>query len=211
MARPPAISTRNASGSDPAPPAPDERASGEVDEGLGATVRQARLERGLTLAALAAEVGLSPSALSQIERGAMNPSIVSLRRIAAALERPVFSLLGPEVAHAQVVVRADERRTLRLPGSPVVYQLLSPNLQGRLEMLYYEIEVGGVTFEGGLAHPGEECVVMLEGHGRLEVAGTTYELEAGDAATFSSGLAHALRNVGEVPVRAVSCITPPHF
>jgi transcriptional regulator with XRE-family HTH domain len=178
---------------------------------LGVSVRRARLEHGLTLAALAAAVELSPSALSQIERGTINPSIVSLRRIAAALGKPVFSFLGEDPGPAQVVVRANARRTLSLPGSPVIYQLLSPDLQGRLEMLYFEVAAGGVTFEGGMVHPGEECVVLLEGQCRLEVAGQAYELEPGDAATFSSGLPHALRNVGTVPVRAISCLTPPHF
>ena len=178
---------------------------------LGEALRQARLERGRTLAELAAEVGLSPSAVSQIERGAINPSIESLRRMAVALGRPVFSFLGEESPMPQVVVRADARRTLRLPESQVVYQPLSPNLQGRLEVMYYEVAVGGVTFEGGMAHPGEECVVLLEGHGQLEVADQRYELRAGDAATFSSGLAHALRNMGDVPLRAISCVTPPHF
>lgn len=177
----------------------------------GHSNRGARQERGLTLAALAAEVELSPSALSQIERGAINPSIESLRRIAAALGRPVFSLLGEDPGPVQVVVRANARRTLSLPDSPVVYQLLSPDLQGRLEVLYFEVAVGGVTFEGGMVHPGEECVVLLEGHCRLEVAGQAYALEPGDAATFSSGLPHALRNAGEIPVRAISCLTPPHF
>ena len=178
---------------------------------VGEAVRERRAERSLTLAALAAAVGISPSALSQIERGQVNPSIMTLRRIAAALSVPVFSLLPDDGPRPAVVVRADERKTLSLPGSPVVYQLLTPSLEGSLEVLYYEIEAGGVTFEGGFAHEGEECCVVLRGRGRLELGGRDYELGEGDAATYASGVSHALRNVGDETLVAISCITPPRF
>ncbi len=178
---------------------------------LGEAIRTRRAERGLTLAALAAVVQVTPSALSQIERGLVNPSIMTLRRIAAALGVPVFDLLPDEHPAPAVVVRAGERKTLSMPGSPVVYQLLTPNLEGSLEVLYYEVEVGGVTFEGGFAHEGEECCMVLRGKGCLELAGQDYELGEGDAATYASGVPHALRNVGDEMLVAVSCITPPHF
>jgi transcriptional regulator with XRE-family HTH domain len=178
---------------------------------LGEVVRRQRTERRLTLASLAAAVQVTPSALSQIERGLVNPSIMTLRRIAAALGVPVFSLWPDDRPVPAVVVRADERKTLSLPGSPVVYQLLTPSLDGGLEVLYYEIEVGGVTFEGGFAHEGEECCVVLRGTGSLELGGRDYELCKGDAATYASGVSHALRNVGDETLVAISCITPPHF
>jgi len=178
---------------------------------LGWAVRAKRLERGLKLSRLAAASGISASALSQIEHGSVNPSIVTLRRIAAALETPVFSFLGDDGRVGDVVVRREQRKTLSLPSSAVVYQLLTPDLQGSLEVLYYEIEVGGVTFEGGFSHPGEECCVILTGKGRLELGGRHYELAEGDAATYRSDIPHALRNIGDVTLAAMSSITPPHF
>jgi transcriptional regulator with XRE-family HTH domain len=195
------------------PPAATSTTNGERRQAaaLGEAVRRQRVERGLTLAALAAAVGISPSALSQIERGQVNPSVMTLRRIAAALGVAVFSLLPDDRPTPAVVVRTGERKTLGFPGSPVVYQLLTPGLDGSLEVLYYEIEVGGVTFEGGFAHEGEECCVVLRGKGRLELGGIEYELGEGDAATYSSGVKHALRNVGDEVLVAISCITPPQF
>jgi transcriptional regulator with XRE-family HTH domain len=178
---------------------------------LGDAIRTRRGERRLTLAALAALVEVTPSAQSQIERGLVNPSIMTLRRIARALGVAVFELLPDEHPTSAVVVRAGERKTLRLPGSPVVYQLLTPRIEGSLEVLYYEVEAGGVTFEGGFAHEGEECCVVLEGKGCLELGGRKYPLGPGDAATYSSGTPHALRNVGDQTLLAISCITPPHF
>lgn len=198
----------SAAGAAGAPTAPPE----EPADTLGQSLRARRLERGLTLAEAAATADISASALSQIERGLVNPTIVTLRRLAAALGVGVFSLLPdtqPEAA--AVVVHQHERKTLGMPGSPVVYQLLTPNLRGPLEVLYYEIEPGGTTFEGGFAHEGDECCVLLEGRGELELAGRQILLEAGDAATYASGIPHALRNVGDTTLKAISAITPPFF
>jgi len=62
---------------------------------LGATLRQYRQQRGLFQAALATMTGLSPTYIGEIERGERNISVLSLVRIADALELPVAHLLTP--------------------------------------------------------------------------------------------------------------------
>ncbi|MBI2953312.1 MAG: PAS domain-containing protein [Chloroflexi bacterium] len=52
---------------------------------VGETIRRFRMGRGLSVRALAAETGFSPSFISQVELGQAAPSIASLARIAAAL------------------------------------------------------------------------------------------------------------------------------
>jgi len=63
------------------------------DTGLGKQLRRLRLEKGLTLQGLAEEVGKSESYLSRLERGQINPSLGTLKRIADALGRPLVHLL----------------------------------------------------------------------------------------------------------------------
>ena len=182
-----------------------------VDLSLGQAIRTRRIEHGHNVSALARAAGISSSALSQIEHGRVQPSVATLRRIAASLGIPVFGLMDPAPEADLVVVKAGQRKTLGLPGSPVIYQLLSPNLSGHLEVLYYEVEVGGVTSEGGASHPGEECCFILRGSGRLEIAGRVFELDTGDAITYSGEAPHALRNVGDETLVAISAVTPPSF
>lgn len=181
------------------------------DQQIGAAVRATRTRRGLSVRALAAAAGISPSALSQIERGTKNPSLTTIRRLASAMGEPVFRLFGEDTGEAEIVVRPRDRKTLGVPGSDVTYQLLSPNLQGRLEVLYFEIRAGGVTADEGMSHPGEECLFVLEGQGRLELPGRSHDIAEGDSITFPAGAPHALRNVGDGTLRAISAITPPHF
>jgi transcriptional regulator with XRE-family HTH domain len=62
---------------------------------LGATIRSHRKRLGLTQKQLAAKTRLGYTYISDIERGACNPSVRSLLRIAAALHLPASSLLHP--------------------------------------------------------------------------------------------------------------------
>lgn len=62
-------------------------------ERFGENVRRARQARGLTLEALAHEVGLAYTYLGQIERGRRNPTLDVVERIAAALGVDALALL----------------------------------------------------------------------------------------------------------------------
>lgn len=61
---------------------------------LGERLRLLRQDRGLTLAEAAEEAGISPSYLSEIERGAVYPSTQTLKRLADSLGVPVSALVG---------------------------------------------------------------------------------------------------------------------
>lgn len=62
-------------------------------EVFGKNVRQARLAKGLTLEAMADEVGLAYSYLGEIERGRKNPTLDVVERIAEVLEADPLELL----------------------------------------------------------------------------------------------------------------------
>ncbi|MCP2254418.1 Transcriptional regulator, contains XRE-family HTH domain [Prauserella aidingensis] len=72
---------------------------------LGARIRSVRTARGVSLRGLAADLGISPSALSQIERGRMRPSVTRLLQIMSALNAPLSAAFGE--ATGEAVPRAD--------------------------------------------------------------------------------------------------------
>src|SRR4051794_14895266 len=59
---------------------------------MGARIRQARLAKGVSLRALAREIGVSASLVSQIETGKSQPSVSTLYAITTALSISVESL-----------------------------------------------------------------------------------------------------------------------
>ena len=62
---------------------------------LGTRIQQHRQLLGLSLRMLAAQTGLSHTYISQIEHGKRNPTILSLRSIAEALQMSLSRLIAP--------------------------------------------------------------------------------------------------------------------
>ena len=178
---------------------------------LGRTVRAQREQRHLTIAALARKVGVSAAAVSQIESGAVQPSVATLRKLAASLEIPVFRLFLPVEAEAVSVVRRGGRVTIGRPSSGARYELLSPSMRGQLEVMEVTMDPGQASAPETLSHAGEECLVILRGRGALEFGDSVIDLRAGDAATFQGTIPHRLRGAGRGQLRALSIITPPSF
>ncbi|MET9560241.1 MULTISPECIES: helix-turn-helix domain-containing protein [Streptomyces] len=63
---------------------------------VGARIRRARTAKGMSLRALAREIGVSASLVSQIETGKSQPSVSTLYAITTALAIPVESLFDAE-------------------------------------------------------------------------------------------------------------------
>jgi transcriptional regulator with XRE-family HTH domain len=203
----------------PAQAVPEEQLKREALD-LGQAIRTLRLERKLTLQAVASAANLSQSLISQVERGLASPSISALRRIAGALDVPIAALfLGdgePSDDESdrwgrRLVVRRHERKGLHVPRSKVVYELLTPDLSRKIEFIWIEYEPGSVTHPEPMSHPGEENAVCLEGSVVVIVDGQEFVLNEGDSISFDSGRAHQVENRSTERAVLVSAITPPAF
>ena len=192
---------------------------------VGEKLKALRKERGLTLQKVAASAGLSKAFVGQIESGRANPSLASLKRVADALGIPLAALFespdgGKETAAPEPdgagevrVVRQDRRKMLVWPGRKTPSFLLTPDLQGRLEVLLDVLEPGDSHDDDDrcLTHGGEEFGLILEGSYECTVGGQVIVLHAGDSITYPSRLPHRGRVVGREPVRTLWVITPPSF
>lgn len=187
---------------------------------LGAKIRQHRKTRRMTLTDLAEQCDISPSFLSQIERDQANPSVATLHRITEVFgltlgkffEEPdqVNSYQQPGETLARVV-RAGRRKTLIYPGSGIRNELLSPDLQRDIQMMWVVIPPGADTGDEPLVHEGEECGVVLQGQVEIWVGDEHHVLGPGDAIYQASTVPHRSRNIGDTDVIIVVAITPPSF
>jgi len=186
---------------------------------LGAKIRENRKARGLTLTEMAEQCGISPSFLSQIERDKANPSVATLKTIAKVFgvslgtffEEKDSGTDQPQPAETLAkVVRADQRKLLIYPGSGISNELLSPDLQRAIQLMWIAMPPGTDTGDF-LVHEGEECGIVLQGTVEIWVGDEHYILNAGDAIYHPSSVPHRSRNIGEVDVIMVGAITPPSF
>lgn len=203
--------------------AQDPGPSGPVAPGaLGARLRQERKRRGRTLRDLAEQCGISVSFLSQLERNMARPSVGTLHNLAEAFGLSLADLLGPGEGRLPdagrgtrfaEVVRSDRRKTIIYPGSGIHNEMLTPDLNRALQMMWVVIPVGESTGEEGLVHEGEECGLVIQGRVGIWVgpAGDEdyIELGPGDAIYQLSKHPHRSKNIGEVDALIVTAITPP--
>lgn len=177
----------------------------------GLVIREKRKFRKMTLSALAEKTGLSVSFLSQVEKGMVNPSINSLRRIALALDTNLSSLFEDSQLLKGPVVRKSERRLLLNKDSRLIYQLLSYDINRRIEFLLTTLGIGASNSASPMTHKGDEAALILQGTCRFEIGNDTYDLNEGDSIYIFENTPHKFTNTANVPLIIVSAISPPGF
>lgn len=170
---------------------------------LSSNIRARRARLGLTLEALAARTGVSRAMLSEIERGAKNPTIKVVCQIAEGLGCTVSELLGEAAPAPPLVVRRDERRLLVDPHSGVERQLLSPAFQRRgIEVLWYVIPPGQRVGAFPPHRPGvAEHITVVEGDLQCRLGAQELTLATGDSVAFQADVEHDFYNPGAAPCR----------
>lgn len=180
---------------------------------IGSLIREHREAVGITLAELAVRSTVSQGLLSQIERGVGNPGYLTLIKIAKALKVPVSTFFATVSTRPNAtIVRANERRVLQVTDRGLVYELLSPSLNGRLLVIRARIPAGysneSVPFEHEFA---EETLHLLEGRFHVQVGDSAYVLEPGDSVTYLADRPHWFRNIGDTEAVVIASMTPPVF
>jgi transcriptional regulator with XRE-family HTH domain len=178
-------------------------------------LRQARVSKDMTLRALAARIGVSPSLISQIETGKVKPSVNTLYALAVELDVSVDEVLFGGVMSAQsqtatddspavCVQRAGGRASVELaPG--VLWERLTGASEPGFDFLHLVYTPGSASAPEGTSHRhgGREWGYVMSGTLAVEVAGATHMLDAGDSIAFSSSDVHRLYNPGSVDARAI--------
>lgn len=168
---------------------------------VGARIKRARRDRGLTLKDLEAHAGVSAAHLSEIERGEASPTLGSLSRIAHALgTSSAFFFeeneLG-QVSHVSAKDRVHEvvggKGTARRDAA-AIERLTAGIPGGRLQVRRVELTPGSAYRADTHTHPGSEALVVVRGRVRVEAAGAKLELGEGDAIHFDASLPHGYAN-----------------
>lgn len=181
---------------------------------LGDKIREARKKQQFTLNQLAEASNLTASYISQVERNLAEPSISSLRKIAAVLQMPLYQFLDDDAPQTQVI-RADKRKHLILPDSDITYEYLSPTGSGggeapKLEVILFRLAPKTWSRPDYAVHPtAEECVTVLSGRLTVDCGTESYELSEGDSVYLRSNQPHKVFNYGDTVAVALSCLTPP--
>jgi transcriptional regulator with XRE-family HTH domain len=180
------------------------KASG-TRERIGEQIRAERIATGVSQAELARRIGVSPSALSQVERGRHGLSGETLTRLWATLGVP----FGPAASPTSPPYRLARRgaRQPLAPGSGVQGETVLQEPSG--------LAVHELTFaaNSGGRRPFEtkqpELLLLLEGALELQLGQDTHTLQQGDAILLATQPVTGWRNPAREPARMLWVLLRP--
>jgi transcriptional regulator with XRE-family HTH domain len=196
------------------------RQSEQVDPAVGARLRESRAASGVGVRELARRLDVSPSLVSQIETGKVQPSVRTLYAIVSELGLSLDAIFAltegrereVQVSHAPKapetptggVCRAGERRVLELE-SGVRWERMAAWEDTDVEFMIAVYGVGGSSSADGrlMRHQGREFGLVLSGALSVTVGFDEHLLEPGDSITFGSTTPHRLSNDGPVEASAI--------
>ncbi len=188
-----------------------------MPESLGARLREARLQRGLSLRSVAQALGVSASLISQVEIGKTHPSVSTLYAMANHLGVSLDDLLGltpssvnsePMFGHRGAplpdVQHGDDNPVIEMENG-VRWERLAAGVGGPADPLLVTYEPGASSsIEGKLMrHAGIEYAYLLEGELTLSLEFETYTLRPGDSLQFDSVRPHLYSNRGSTIAKGV--------
>lgn len=194
---------------DPASAGVPRSTSGVAENAVGARVKALREAMGYSLRDLSEQSGVSPTMLSQVERGSTSPTLAVAEKIATGLDLSLSQLLRLDEVQHVVISRSSDHLVRNRRGHRI--EELTPPLPGqRADVSAHSLESGASTGGAGDApmhEPGSrETAVVQKGEVVLVFEGDRYHLAEGDSVTFDADLPHHFENESDEPVEFVAVI-----
>lgn len=164
---------------------------------VGATIRQLRTSRNLSLQDLSNLSGVSIGMLSQVERNLANPSMRILNKIQLALGTNAGAFFNDETGSEREpdFVRRKNQRAFCDLGY-LTKELLSSGASQHLEIMLLHIPANGSSGEQPLTSTSEKGGLVLEGTLIMSVGGREAKLFEGDSFIFDGQSPHSFYNPG---------------
>ena len=173
-------------------------------ESLGALIRHERTERNLAQTELARRVGISPSALSQLERGARSVSADTITRIWEVLGVPFGPGADRRAGHR--ITRRSAQPPRERTGGLTKQQLSSDPETGEL----WRVTIAPGNSGRGAPFPvkASEIITVLHGVVDLELGGHPGTLHEGDTLTTTTTAVTGWGNPGTTASELLWVILP---
>lgn len=199
---------------------------------IGHQIRDIRQRQRLTLEKMSSRTGLSKSYLSKLERGLTEAGVSNLKKIASQLGLSLVELMGNDnLTHSTLgympqgeysnnpkfisdiqVVKPGQRKTFTLAFSELVYELLTPDLGRKLEVILIKAQPGDNTGKEPIVDPyGEKFVYVIKGRMEMLLDNRPYVLDPGYSISYPANIPQLFRCAGDQPLEAILVIHPPWF
>ena len=179
---------------------------------IGEKIHMYRKQSKKTLNQMAEITGLSASYLSQLERNRIDPSLSSLRKIASALEMPVFLFLEDDHKSEGYVLRKEDRIVMTFPDITTSYEVVStmPNKTITPAALMVFCTIKPLTYDSDIyvCHDSDEIALVYEGEITVFHGSNTSLLHEGDTIFIPRNTPHRYYNHTDKPVSCYVVSSP---
>ena len=176
-------------------------------------IREFRKRRNLTIKELSSLSGMSISYISQVERGEIDPSLSSLRKIAAVFQVPLYMLLDDAEMMEDLTLRKSCQKISHSEDDSITFRFLSPlpppEYSPEAVLIHFEIAPHAQDVTEPVRHHSEEILYVTEGELTVQIGDRDIVLMEGDTTVIQKNLPHICKNNSHVPVKGISVISPP--
>ncbi len=167
---------------------------------MGDRIKKRREFLDISTGNLATAIDVSSSLISQIERAKAFPSILTLKKIANALQTTVGELIGEyETLISNPLLRSKNRKFVKENDCGTRLYLLSHH-DPKKEMDTFLVEFEKDSDSQKImtsAHPRQEFCYVLKGKFKVVLNIKEYVLEKDDSFYFTSDLYHLFSNISK--------------
>ncbi|MDP3912424.1 MAG: helix-turn-helix domain-containing protein [Bacteroidota bacterium] len=180
---------------------------------IGERIKKKRELLNLQLNELAEKVGISSSALSQIEKSKSFPSILTLKSIAENLHTTVGELVdeNESLGNNPVVCKKDIKYIDQNKSGTIIYLLSNHDTNKQMDTYLVRFaKTSGI--EGFFTHAhGQIFCHVLSGEIRFDLEGKSYLLKQGDNIYFNAKATHDAINNHDGISELLWIQSPPNF
>ncbi|MBR0087611.1 MAG: helix-turn-helix transcriptional regulator [Lachnospiraceae bacterium] len=183
--------------------------SEKVTSEIGKKIRDLRKQNGLTQQELADRAELTKGFISQLERGQVSPSVVTLMDLIEILGTTPSDFFMDTVSEQIVFREKDYFEKIDEAGNSIEWVV--PSAQSN------QMEPVLVTLKPHEAlpvdepHNGEEFGYVLNGRILLYREDVRFEVKSGESFYYEADKPHRIENPGNRPARFIWVSTPPSF
>jgi transcriptional regulator with XRE-family HTH domain len=166
----------------------------DIDQRIGARIKELRGQQGLTLDALAERADVSRAMLSRIERGESSPTAQLMNKVCGGLGITLSTLFAEDAAPHSPLARRETQTTWRDPATRYLRRDVSP-AGSSVDIVEVEFPPRkSVAFDNMRLPNVEQQVWVMEGVLEMEVGSETFRLNEGDCLRMHLGQPLVFRN-----------------
>lgn len=180
---------------------------------IGERIRKKRELLNMHLNELAEKVGVSPSALSQIEKAKSFPSIITLKAIAENLHTTVGDLIGENesLVNNPVVAKKDIKFIDQNKSGTIIYLLSHHDVNKQMDTYLVRFaRASGI--DGLFQNPiGQIFCHVLSGEVKFDLNDKSFIVKQGDSIYFNAKTSYNAINVSDSVSEILWIQSPPTF